>query len=537
MKRLISFLLILILMLSFVSCGDNGEENNENENENENGSENTEGENGSEGDGGTEGETPNDQPPPSDEEDEDAFRVSLTYNGKTVIPDEEITVYWRNEYSLHSAVIGEDGYASVSGLDGDYQVSLSKAPQKYVYNPNVHFATNDEKEITIELYKTTTLRAKPSKNGKTPSTPFEIKKLGVYEAELDTDDVIYYRFEPSQQGEYLIESWVDINGGTVNPKLERYNSNAGGFASFVETIDGGGPESGFTRNFSYTIGVASDEVSENGGNVYVFGVKMTSLADEPYKVVFSVSTISGEYDSNRTTESTLIVPTEIDLIDPYDHYYNMDEYELVEAAVTTVGANGNTYFLLDEENYYYWSVEEGGDGFYHVYDKETGEIGPILYAYITSSCGYIDASFASIEYAGNKNLTVNQGRDNYKHFIEGYNALAHSSPNFNGGSYYCVGECDCHAGESFDMVCLEGCEDCHEDCRFIPEELIDQEGYANVANAQGLCPVTKELKIFLYEFSSSQYLFRDGEGLCEIAGLDSNEASQWLFACAYYVAK
>ena len=84
-----------------------------------------------------------------------------------------------------------------------------------------------------------------------------------------------------------------------------------------------------------------------------------------------------------------------------------------------------------------------------------------------------------IESHGNKNLTISDGKENYKQFIE-----------------------------------VE---------------------YANACNSDGVCYVTAELKDFLQKFSISQRLFRDGEGLVETQGGFAVEDDQWLFACGYYV--
>ncbi len=52
---------------------------------------------------------------------------------------------------------------------------------------------------------------------------------------------------------------------------------------------------------------------------------------------------------------------------------------------------------------------------------------------------------------------------------------------------------------------------------------------------RGLVPVTPELKEFLYNFSVSNQYFWDGNGVAETAGYNSDENSQWLFACGYFL--
>ena len=62
-------------------------------------------------------------------------------------------------------------------------------------------------------------------------------------------------------------------------------------------------------------------------------------------------------------------------------------------------------------------------------------------------------------------------------------------------------------------------------------------GYVSYCNADGVAPVTEELKEFLQGFAITQRYFSDGEGWVETNSkypIDAYEDSQWLFACAYY---
>ena len=70
--------------------------------------------------------------------------------------------------------------------------------------------------------------------------------------------------------------------------------------------------------------------------------------------------------------------------------------------------------ILDAKNFKY--NEE--TGYYHVYDSKTNTFGPILCAAITTPCAYYEESLNLIESHGNKNLTVSNGTENYKQFIE-----------------------------------------------------------------------------------------------------------------------
>ena len=144
--------------------------------------------------------------------------------------------------------------------------------------------------------------------------------------------------------------------------------------------------------------------------------------------------------------------------------------------------------------------------------------GPVLYGQITSPTTYIPMALSSIEYAGNKALTLVNEKDisiryNYKAFIEGYakiNEMANSPIDASGQ--------------------LQGMPFGY------PKELIGVLGFADFVNADGLVPVTPELKQFFQDFSVSQRLFNDGNGVAEMATprVDSLEKDQWLFACCFY---
>ena len=96
----------------------------------------------------TETVVPTDNPTNGDENktpiyEEVEFVVSLVYNKKIFIPEEEITVIWMDDYSQYTQKIDSEGYAKIK-LDGDFNVILSKTPEGYTYNPNIYTASNDE---------------------------------------------------------------------------------------------------------------------------------------------------------------------------------------------------------------------------------------------------------------------------------------------------------------------------------------------------------------------------------------------------------
>ena len=156
-------------------------------------------------------------------------------------------------------------------------------------------------------------------------------------------------------------------------------------------------------------------------------------------------------------------------------------------------------------------------GFYHKFDEHLyasnpygyGEgYGPVLYADITSKTrtGVLDETFVAVEYHGNKALTVSNGTENYKFFIESYASAQAMSTQILGGPIEC------------------------------PAEYENLLGYASIINGDGAAPVTRELMEFLQKYAVNQVMFMDGDGWAERAdnAYESTEDDQWLFACGYY---
>lgn len=162
-------------------------------------------------------------------------------------------------------------------------------------------------------------------------------------------------------------------------------------------------------------------------------------------------------------------------------------------------------------------------GVYHKYDAQAYAsdpygygvgFGPVLFGKITSATRFIPSPLTMIEYAGNKALTIENGTKNYKLFVEGYQAMRDMANTPIDASGQLL-------GMPIDF----------------PAECNGMLGYADFANADGVVPVTPELKDFFQKFSVSQRLFNDGNGFAEAHAdpkVDALEEDQWLFACCYY---
>lgn len=544
--RIMCVVLICAFSLSLFACGNTGSDTNTNSNT----STNTD-------TGSGENQNPT---------GEDVFKVTLMHNGqpftKEVMQaghgqngkyatDMDITVYWTNIENgrVHSALVDENGVATVEGLDGDYRVTLSALPEMHAYNPNKYEAASEDgrREISIDIYDVI------ETTGKGPSeySAIQINRIGVYQVTLTKPShIAFYEFRPRETGMYVVESWMDTTAELYNPICEAYRGQSAGALYHTDTIDGGGAEGIYTKNFKNGIDVNEELI----GNSLVYGVHVDAKNQESYPVTVTFAlSLNGSYDVVLNTEGDMYVHKEsVETYKSACKTYDKSEYKLVGAEDPI--ADRRNAFIYDEDNYKLWEKEYGGDGFYHRYDPEkypeTDGYGPILYFYVTVPFPCLDRAFSYIEQEGKPlTMVLDDGtKVNYKHFIEGYTALAtRDEPKYNGGSYYCDEYCPCHAGQSTGMACTAECTKCISNCRRIKAELIGFEGMQSLVNADGVVAVTKEVKDFLFAFSKAQRYFADGEGWAEYVGLekeingqivkctiDSDDESQWLFACAYY---
>lgn len=491
MKKLISYLVMLMLVFSLISCGKVQEQP---------------------GDGGGDIDNPIIRPDDPDKpvkppvENKVKFKVSLFYNKKIYIPskNEEIKVVWADDYQQHTAVIKSDGYAEIE-LDGDFNVYLNNVPEGYSYNPNIYHADNDSPIVIIELYKI----ARISKGqGTGLYKAYEMSSTGVYRTTISkAQQKVYYEFIPTKAGYYVLETLVNVYEDVVNPKVDIHE---GTFAYKQPVpnpagLDTGGYclQNGFTKNVKWVVKLTEEMLN----NVYTFAIFADSkVGIYPINVDFSIS-YEGEYYVEDIV-SKLMVAQEIHNANYCNTCLNVvPESDTLSSCHycggTTFSSTARPHYSTSDYTFvnsdggvgnYYGGLSNGsglliGNGFkyneatgyWHVYNNQTGEFGPVLCAKISKPCAYYEESLNLIESHGNKNLTVSKGTENYKVFIE--------------------------------------------------------QSYTAVCNDDGVCFVTNELKEFLQKFSISQRLFFDGNGFVESTGVYAAEEDQWLFACGYYVKK
>ena len=463
--------------------------------------------------------------PPLDNDPTNDFTVQLYVNEKPFQPPVNMNVYWSDGYNVHIAPVDITGRATIDGLDGDYNVTLSTVPSGYAYDPNSNIATNDNRNIEIHLYDLNMLRG----SGTGLYQCYQINTPGVYTVNIENEgDFVYVQFAPQINGTYTVESWVNVIDDDVSPICMAYLGSSS-YKYGEHKVTDVGVCGSYTRNFIHTVEIADQNISSGGSQTFTFAVTAeTKSSVYPVTLTFAIKR-NGGFDLNMT-EKNAIIPTQDWSAFDFDAFNALAGKEIVGAE--TLWKNSTSSYIFDEDNYKLWPVSEGGDGVYHVFDPEkyasTGGYGPILVAYISSPCRYVDSAFTTIEEAGNNALVVN-GTDNYQVFIKGFDAVAAEGR-------FCLTDCPCHTDGS-PLACPPGCSTCYANCTPCPDELREVEGYVAYCNADGVAPVTEELVVFLQSFAETQRYFADGQGWVESSSrnpIDAYEDSQWLFACGYY---
>lgn len=485
-----------------------------------------------------------------DGEQERVFTVSFTLDGETFVPSEPLTVRWTGNSSkgtsgVFTATTDENGFARVTGLDGDYIVTIVDLPEKYTYNPNIHYTSNVNPDKVVEIFEIDF----PNSSNKGTNMYQDVISLsatGEYRVTLTDEEPVYFQFEPVNPGTYYVESWVDITNNVVNPIAHRHEGTTAYKNKTPIVFDGGGASGSFTTNFKITMNVDKSGITTGGSVVFCFGI-LAELNEGDYPVTIDfVLRYEGTYEK-PTTSKDFVIPQELPKSEAEEEQWNRlhDSYSSSYIDVTMSGCafvtntknnQNKTLKLLDASKVKY--NEE--DGYYHIYDEEAydGGYGPILYAKITEKNIFIPASddgvylnFTSVEAAsGTAVLTLCNGTKNYKMFIEGAGAMANAEfPSL------CTTDCPCRKNGCGGM-CSAGCSSCTSHCKHLPDGLTEYQmrGYAGFANSDGLCPVTQELHDFLVAYNNKQFLFKDGSGYAEGIGYTAIEGGQWLFACCYY---
>lgn len=354
--------------------------------------------------------TPGQEEQPGETPSEEPFTVSLKADGEAFIPETAISAQWTDGVSYFSAAFDETGVASCAGLDGDYRVTISALPDGYTYDPNGYTATNDRKDITIELFSVTEFI-----DGGTQwyNNQNVIVTEGAYRAEIvqsRAQEGILFAFEPKVSGTYVIESLVDTAANDVNPILDYYTDNKS-YRIYKGTINGGGNSSTYTKNFKYTVNLSSESL----GTSYGFAVRADSRDGAFPVIVDFIVTRIGDYASEQKAAADTVVPTE----DFANGKYNVNGIFSNYSDLTWTYADNDG--LLDGS---YYAIRPD-DGYYYRVDPDTGEYLYVLCAKISQKTIVIDKAFSELEGgSGDRSIrgVYSIGDKDYGNFISVYAA-------------------------------------------------------------------------------------------------------------------
>lgn len=384
--------------------------------------------------------------------------------------------------AFYSASFDKNGVASVTGLDGDYRVTLSSIPEGYTYNPNIYFVNNESKDVTIKLYELLEPDNADTATGLTElADAFMLSTTGAYRAVLTADNFangLWFTYKPTVVGTYSFESMIDITQNKLNPLLEVH----GGSFAFVtptpeKTVDDGGEASTYTKNFRWEVQLKSV------GNVYHFRLYAETLDKGVFPLyVDFILDRDGELTGGNSEKAI-----DVEVTHDFDAISDI-AYSDIAGSFNWYGDFDGNGGLLDGSKVYYagadakTDAERKANDYYYVIDSNGNK--KILYAKMSGAFAFQSSEdgsgFADPLLYGRKI----EGKDddgnthfyNYSDFIQTY----------------------------ISKTVKDGCY-----------------------------PVTAELRLLLERYSRAQRLFNDGNGMAEDQFM-SSESNAWLFDCGVF---
>ena len=410
---------------------------------------------------------------------EDVFKVSLVWKGNAFTQSNYsgitgIQAQWTDVETkeVYRAAFDKDGVAKSPELDGDYRVTLVNLPEGYTYEPNIYEANNDFKEVTISLYQLTpiTLNAEPY-----AGAPFR----GEYFYELNSLGAYRVNLK-SVYDKVFFRFYPDKNGMYTVTSMVDVTANE--INPIMELYNGNSQYISPTPALTQDGGASENSYTKNFmmgynispsevGNVMIFRLFSTCRNADAYPLTVDfILDRDGDFANSYDAAEDIM---------PNEKFDEVPGDVLNPAGTFTFCARrpGVVNRKLDQR-----AVKLYDDGYYYYYDSLTDTRLERVYAQLRGRTEVSDESFYSGSHVRLNNILGTDGvARNYEDFIRGEN------------------------------------------------------GYGAHCNGDGVYPVTEELKEFLQAYSISQRYFNDGNGWAETeARYNSDEDSQWMFACGYY---
>ena len=344
---------------------------------------------------------------PTDPTDPDkmVFTVTLYSEGRRFSPNVTFYAQWTSadKTEIVNAPFNALGVAETDRLDGEYRVTLSGLPDDYTYDPNGIIVDNDNRDAIIEL-----LPIIETKNGGTDyyNDCIEVEKLGTYRHEFNArNEKVWFRYHPTAQGKYVIESWVDVSENEVNPVMIHYvgTTQYVNFDYPAGIYDSGGTSSTYSKNFRFELELSSAMV----GNVWIFQLYAECKGEYPVKVSFTIKMIGDYSGTDEVYEPVLPTGPFLNTKPSGKWTYNYSDNNRV----------------LDSSRF-----KLNADGFYYLYDEvkyaSNGGWGPMLFAKLNKDSEVITTQ-------GNMGFTdplirLRFGGKDYNAFMDAYVAYCNS---------------------------------------------------------------------------------------------------------------
>lgn len=443
-------------------------------------------------------------PSPPDDPDEDEFTVTLThYDGTAFTYADyanitELKAQWTEvtigRPAVYSADFNQNGVATApEGLDGDYNVTLVLTDgfkSVYTYDPNPARperrdelkATNYKKNVSVPLYVIKKLGAQEFMPiGGVRTGYYRLNETGAYSCTLTgRDDKQMFMYQPQKSGEYSFMTLMDVTADEINPIVDLHYGSFAYISSYPALIqDGGGAAGKYTKNVWMKYTITPDEV----GNVMIFNLHSESIKPEAYPLtVYFIFERDGEFTKRNDYAEAQGVPVTEDFT---------KIPQKPSGTFTYCAKYRTTDNILNQKNVKLNSGE-GGDGYYYYINPATGD-------FYRDTDGSVDAQYRVYAMLSKKN--------------EVHDAFTYEK-----------------VMDMLPYVCEKAGKPAYNYVSFVKK-------YAAHCNGDGAYPVNEELKTFLQRWSVAQRYFNDGyNGYAEYsAKYNSDEDSQWMYACGLYV--
>lgn len=451
---------------------------------------------------------PDDPPKPDDPDERFTITLKLITTGEYVPFTKEVDRELIAQQAVWTEVDGtavfsnyfdENGVATPKEgdkdkLDGNFKVSLlltSSFRAKYTYDPDPidepgsREVSNDKKSAEIGMYRLLSIGKTLYCNGYTYPY-YEMGETGAYSVTLNSrNQSVLFFFQPKISGIYTFLTFADTTADEVNPMIKLYRGilpHTPFYENYYEGVyDDGGAAGRFTKNVRFDYDIADNEIGGNGLMFLLYSNSISGDKSYPLQVDF-IFKREGEFATRED-----------------DDYSNAQVVNRTDMSSHTETPEGEFKFFV-----YHPSVKNRvldqkkvapnpADNNYYYFVDENGNFTDKLYAVLAQGNEVMDTGFNNPD-VRLYYLTEKKGKPayNYQEFMLGATGYLTSG-------------------------CL---------------------------NSDGAFPVNEELKLFLQRYAVSERLFYDGFGFAEMSGVDedgnpnpdydSDEESQWLYACGYY---